>query len=362
MAALSLAVATALLSNVFHPRFALAAIVFLIGADLLILFLFGRHLIGRLVLRPMDALTRAADAIAGGALDQRAPAAETAEFTRLAERFNDMTEALLDAQSELVRAEKLAGIGRLAAGVAHEVGNPLAAIDTYLGVLRQRGPDPTVIEAIARETERIDHIVRELLAYARPAEDPTGLVDVGAVARNAVDLLMHQGALRRHDVAVRCAEDLPPVVGRTHALEQVAVNLLLNAVDASPGGAIAVRVERERFEGRGDRDRVRRGDTGEAPPRRESGRRPLRPDLAVGTEGVMLVVADAGPGVPAEDRERVFDPFFTTKDPGSGTGLGLAIVQRTVHEAGGVVWVDDAREGGAAFKVFLPTARTDGAR
>lgn len=356
VAALSLAVATALLSNLFHPRFALVAILFLIGADLVILFLFGRHLIGRLVLRPMETLTRAADAIAGGALDRRAPTAETEEFTRLAERFNDMTEALLDAQSELVRAEKLAGIGRLAAGIAHEVGNPLAAIDTYLGVLDRGGADRALVESIARETRRIDRIVRELLAYARPSDDALGLVDLGAVARNAVDLLDHQGVLRGREVTVRCAPDLPSVRGRAHALEQVAVNLLLNAVDASTSGTIAVTVDAAPFEGRGGRDRVRRGDTGQPPPRKESGRRPLRPDLAVGTDGVILVVADAGPGVPPADRERIFDPFYTTKDPGRGTGLGLAIVQRTVHEAGGVVWVEDAREGGAAFKVFLPVA------
>jgi len=83
---------------------------------------------------------------------------------------------------------------------------------------------------------------------------------------------------------------------------------------------------------------------------------PHRPELAAGTLGVLIVVTDSGPGVPEGDRERVFDPFVTTKPPGSGTGLGLAIVQRIVHESGGLVWVDDAREGGAAFKVFLPAA------
>jgi signal transduction histidine kinase len=84
--------------------------------------------------------------------------------------------------------------------------------------------------------------------------------------------------------------------------------------------------------------------------------RPRRPDVPPGTPGVRLYVADDGPGVPEENRERVFDPFYTTKDPGEGTGLGLAIVARTVHEAGGTVWVDRAREGGAVFKVFLPFA------
>jgi signal transduction histidine kinase len=88
--------------------------------------------------------------------------------------------------------------------------------------------------------------------------------------------------------------------------------------------------------------------------RRSWAPRPRRLDLENGTPGAILYVADDGPGVPDVDRERIFDPFFTTKSPGEGTGLGLAIVARTVHEAGGVVWVDRAREGGAVFKVFLP--------
>jgi signal transduction histidine kinase len=89
---------------------------------------------------------------------------------------------------------------------------------------------------------------------------------------------------------------------------------------------------------------------------------PRRPDLAPGTPGALLYVADDGPGIPEADRERIFDPFFTTKPPGEGTGLGLAIVARTVYDAGGVVWVERAREGGAVFKVFLPLAGATDAR
>jgi two-component system NtrC family sensor kinase len=91
-------------------------------------------------------------------------------------------------------------------------------------------------------------------------------------------------------------------------------------------------------------------------PARRRLRRPRRLDLPAGTRGVLLYVADDGPGVPEADRERIFNPFFTTKEPGQGTGLGLAIVARTVDESGGSVWVDRAREGGAVFKVFLPLA------
>ena len=93
-----------------------------------------------------------------------------------------------------------------------------------------------------------------------------------------------------------------------------------------------------------------------AVPRRRAWRRPQRPEIAEGTSGVLLWVADSGPGIPEADRDVVFDPFYSTKEPGLGTGLGLAIVQGTVHELGGLVWVERAREGGAAFKIFLPAA------
>jgi signal transduction histidine kinase len=360
VAALSLAVATTLFVQSLTPRPALVALLALIGADVGILYAFGRHLVRRLVLAPVRTLIETADAIAQGDTQARVPSAETAEFDRLAERINEMTEALRDAQGQLVRAEKLAGIGRLAAGIAHEVGNPLAAITNYVGLLGRRGVDPALVADLRREVERIDTIVRGLLAYARPhpAEGDVGPVDVVSVARNVVQLLTHQGATRDCSISVSAGDRVPNVSGRAHALEQAFVNLLLNAVDAVPGGHVGVHIVAERYQP-GPATRVREGD-GEAvpPPRRRPSRTPRRPDLEPGTPGALLVVTDTGPGIPEAERERVFDPFYTTKPPGAGTGLGLAIVQRTVHEMGGVVWVEAAREGGAAVKVFLP-AGTD---
>src|SRR5207245_6662602 len=128
-----------------------------------------------LVLLPLDRLMSTADAVADGDLNARAPDAETRDFATLAERLNRMTGQLLDAQSQLVRSEKLASVGRLAAGIAHEVGNPLGAIGTYVEVLRRRGADPEVITGLTRKLDRIDHIVRSLLAYARPQEEPADM-------------------------------------------------------------------------------------------------------------------------------------------------------------------------------------------
>src|SRR2546428_9918442 len=122
-----------------------------------------------------------ADAVADGDLDARAPDADTGDFATLAERLNRMTDRLLDAQGQLVRSEKLASVGRLAAGVAHEIGNPLGALGTYVEVLRRRGADPEVMAGLSRELERIDRIVRSLPEYARPHEDALQPVALGVV-------------------------------------------------------------------------------------------------------------------------------------------------------------------------------------
>jgi signal transduction histidine kinase len=222
---------------------------------------------------------------------------------------------------KLAHADRLAAVGRLAAGVAHEVGNPLAAIGNYVEVLRRRGADPDLVVAVERETARIDAIVRSLLDYARPREGHREPVDLGRVAADVVALLDAQGVLRGIAVRTDVEPDVPPVPGDRSALEQVFVNLVLNAVDAAgAGGAVRLRVAAA-----ADRART-----------------------------VAATVEDSGSGIPAELRERIFDPFFTTKAPGRGTGLGLAIVQRIVHDHGGRVNVDASPLGGASFTVALP--------
>jgi signal transduction histidine kinase len=264
-----------------------------------------------------------------------------------------MTDHLLDAQSQVVRAEKLASVGRLAAGIAHEVGNPLGAVGTYVDVLQRRGADAEVVAGVRRELERIDRIIRSLLDYARPREDSVQPVDLRAVTAGAFQLLQDQGALKQVAAQLDVAPDTPRVLGRAHVLEQVIVNLMLNAVDAAAGSTVVLGTRRWLFEPLEAPGR-RATDPGLAAFPRSPDRRPGRLDFASGHPGALLFVADAGPGVAPEDRTKVFEPFYTTKAPGKGTGLGLAIVAREIFEMGGVVWVDDAREGGAAFKIFLP--------
>jgi len=363
-AALLLGVATILaleaLTSGLTPGQLLPLVLVTVVVDVGIFIVFGRYLVTRHVLLPVERLMRAADAVAEGDLAARAPDAETRDFATLGERLNRMTDRLLDAQSQLVRTEKLASVGRLAAGLAHEIGNPLGAIGTYLEVARRRGVDPEVTTGMARELERIDRIVRGLLDYARPRDEVVQSLDVAVVAEAAFELIRAQGAFKRCVPRLDTERDLPRVRGRAHALEQALVNLLLNAVDASPAdGAVVLGVRRWAFEpGQVALAPRRATDPGDSAfPRPARGDLPSVPDLPAGTPGALVFVADAGTGVPREDRARVFEPFYTTKAPGRGTGLGLAIVARTVFDMGGLVWVDEAREGGAVFKLFLPEFR-----
>ena len=355
-AALLMGVGTILVASVIAPERAIPLVMIIVALDVGIFIVFGHYIVTRHVLRPVERLMAAADAVAGGDLGARAPDAETRDFANLAERLNRMTDHLLDAQSQLVRSEKLAGIGRLAAGIAHEVGNPLGAIGTYVEVLRKREVEPEVMQGMTRELQRIDAIIRSLLAYARPQEEELQAVEPVAVVRSTFALLQAQGALKSVDAKLDVVESLPTIRGRVHLLEQTLVNLMLNAVDAAPGGRVVVGARRWTYEpGKAAARRVSDAERTAFP--RTPARRAARVEFSAGAPGALLFVADSGPGVVAEDRERVFDPFYTTKPPGRGTGLGLALVARAVHDMEGVVWVDRAREGGAAFKLFFPEMR-----
>jgi len=329
-------------------------------ASTVIFVLFGAYVVRRLVLAPLQRLSAEADLLAAGGQAMQT-GFESRELAHLSNRYRAMAESLIDAQAQMVRVEKLAGIGSLAAGVAHEVRNPLGALGTYVDVLRRRGADPEVTDAMRGAIERIERTVQSLLTYAKPGAGQ-GATDLNNAVRSSLNFLGAQGLLKNQRVTVELEPGLPAVRGDGHLLEQVVVNLVINACHASPDGTLVIGTTRQAFEPR-YRVATRAGDPWD--PESSAARaerdplwagRPRRPDVAAGTPGVLLYVADDGPGVPEADRERVFDPFYTTKDPGEGTGLGLAIVARTVHDAGGTVWVDRAREGGAVFKVFLPLA------
>ena len=335
-----------------------ATLVALWLASTSLFLLTGAYLVRRLVLQPIEWLAAEADTLASGELGEPTPAYESDEFAALSAHYRRFAGQIVDTYSQMARVEKLAGIGQLAAGVAHEVRNPLGALHTYVELLERRaqrgaGADPEVLSGMRREIARVELTVRSLLDYARPGA-PTGTGDANAAVEECLRFLEAQGALRGLAVRRDLAPEVPKCRADQHALEQVLVNLVLNARDAAPGGRIVVGTRPDLFDP-SMQARPREGEEGPVPARRWMAR-PRRNDLPLHTPGVLLFVADAGPGVPEHLRERIFDPFFTTKEPGQGSGLGLAIVAQIVHAAGGVAWVDPAREGGAVFKAFLPAA------
>ena len=362
VSALVFAVASVvLLYDSFDPARAILYISLLIAADVAVVVVFGAFQLRRLVVQPLRRTAAAAEAIAAGDLARRVEGHASLELAQLATSVNRMTERLLHEQAQLVRAEKLASVGRLAAGIAHEIGNPLGAISGYAHLLRVgAGGDARALDAVAgleRETARIDRIVRGLLDYARPRRQSPAPIDVNETLRHVVSLVSEQGHLRKVALVMTLSTEAPVVGGDRHELEQVFVNLLLNAADAAGDvGVIAVSttvMPRARIEAGFERranDAVARGEPHHPSPRVSAW---LSRERFAETF-VKIIVADSGVGVPEADAERIFDPFFTTKEPGKGTGLGLAIVARTVDNLGGIVWVERAREGGAALHLFLP--------
>lgn len=362
------AVGTVLIASaMILEAYSTLVITLLIVADVAVLVAFSSYQLRGLIIRPLDEAVATAEAIAAGDLERRVPSGNTQEFSRLAASFNHMTDRVIAEQELLVRAEKLASVGRFAAGVAHEVGNPLAAINAYAHILRDHASNhpaaAQAVQEIRREVDRIDRIVRGLLDYSRPRKATPYAVDANDVITSVVDLLKNQGVLKRVDVTYDFVPPNPRVFGNRHDLEQILVNLFLNAADAMGGaGRMVVYTELLKSDVL-ERGVPRRTDVEVKPVLRGPNPRARVWLDRVGrpAEVVKIVIADSGPGVPAELTERVFDPYFTTKDSGHGTGLGLAIVARIVHGLGGTIWVTPAREGGAAFHLLFPlVAGTDG--
>lgn len=271
---------------------------------------------------------------------------------------------LFEAQDQIVRSARLASVGTLAAGIAHEVGNPLGAIMAYVDVAASRtqkaGGDTEILDSIREEARRIDRIVRGLLDYARPPESVPEPVQARDVLERIRLLLESQGQLDLVEARWELDVDASHVVLEPHRLEQVLVNLVLNAlhaVEQVPDGRITIRL----FAEDGALTRMPARREGDPPGINYMHRRRMDQEeagfdaVSTAARVTVIEVADNGHGIAEEHLEHIFDPFFTTKEPGKGTGLGLSICARLVEGMGGRIDAENGPDGGARFMIRLPS-------
>jgi two-component system NtrC family sensor kinase len=290
--------------------------------------------LGDSISRPVRELARASETIARGDFSEIVPVRSSDEISALAHTFNAMAASLRErdellkerTRQQLTRSERLAAVGRLAAGVAHEINNPLTGVLTFSHMLLR---DATAgsqqredVEAIIEATTRCRDIIRGLLNFSRQNEPQKRLSNLNDVLHDALALTRNQASLNRVSIVEELDAALPPLIVDPYQIQEVAVNVILNAIDAMPdGGTLTVRSRS-----------VSRSD----------GR------------WIEFQMADTGHGITPEILDRIFDPFFTTKPPGKGTGLGLAISYGIVTEHGGDISVSSEAGHGAALTVRLP--------
>ena len=248
--------------------------------------------------------------------------------------IEDVTERVA-LEREVQQAEKLAVVGQLAAGIAHQIGTPLNVISGSAEYLMMEwGPDrprPRELEIIVAQTDRITKLIQQLLNFARPTRMAVQAVKLNDLLREILGLTEHQIAKERITVTTDLQADLPAIAGDENQLEQAFLNIVINAWHAMPaGGALTLRTRT-----------VSAGDF----PRRAG--RPAPP-------AVEVIIADTGIGIPAEHLPRIFDPFFSTKGVGRGTGLGLAITRRIVEDHRGTIEVASEVGRGTTFTIRLP--------
>ncbi len=352
--------------------------------DFFLLLALGSFLLSRIVVVPIRKLLAATERISAGDYGHSVPVPGGAEIAELAESFNEMVAALRSkreeaeeymkslekanleleaAREETIRSEKMASIGLLAAGTAHEIGTPLAAIIGYAGILREELADDETkadyLRRIEHDASRIDRIVRDLLNYARPTAAQYENVNVDALLRETLDMMERQGIFKRIETSLDVETGIPLICVDRSQLMQVLINLMVNARDAMPqGGEIMVRAYT------GDL-RMDPAKTPHQQPFTIMGRRKedfqgaFRSSFLSGrslANCVKIEIYDNGTGIDEHNIGKIFDPFFTTKEPGKGTGLGLSISARIIDSFGGRITVESAKGEGARFIIWLPAA------
>jgi two-component system NtrC family sensor kinase len=304
------------------------------------------------IIKPLRRMVEATEKISQGDLSHRVAVTSSDEVGYLADSFNKMTADLETANAELldwgktlekkveertqeltkmqghlIQSEKLASIGKLAAGVAHEINNPLGGILIYSHLLLEdtdkESPHYENLKKIVKETSRCKDIVRGLLDFARPKDPEMSQIDINQIVEKSLYIVEGQSLFQNIRVQKTLATDLPRIVGDGAQLQQVFMNIILNAAEAMDGdGTISITTSHN-----------------------SSGKY------------VDIMFQDTGHGIQEEDIKRLFEPFFTTKEVGKGTGLGLAISYSIIQKHNGTIEVSSQTGEGATFTVRLPTER-----
>lgn len=287
---------------------------------------------GNSIIRRIRMLKEATKAIAEGNLDYRISRESFDGFDMLDEAFNNMTKSLKDRDDRLqevfkrlARTERLAALGQMAAGVAHEINNPLGGILLYSNIILEELPEDHQarenLEKIIYQTERSKKIVQNLLDFSRTPSGEMMPFDINRVIETSLSLVKDQSLFLGIDITTSFAAGLPEVKGDRSRLEEVFLNFFVNAADAMDG----------------------------------------RGELSISTglssaNSVKIVVSDTGKGIDKAYLPHIFEPFFTTKEPGQGTGLGLSIAYGIIQQHNGIIDVESEPGKGTTFIISLPVA------
>jgi two-component system NtrC family sensor kinase len=303
------------------------------GLGMIIAFIISLRM-GNTIINRIRILKKAAEAIAAGNLDYRLSPDKISGFDMLDEAFNDMSKSLKDrderlqkVHEQLTRSEKLTALGEMAAGVAHEINNPLGGILLYgnlvLEDLPGEGTSRENMRKIIHQTNRCKNIVQGLLDFARtPTGDMRSLL-INDLVTASLNLVKDQAIFHGIAVEIRLGENLPEVNGDPSRLEEVFLNLFINAADAMK----------------------EKGGT-------------LRITTSATADRVKVIISDTGKGIDREHLPHIFEPFFTTKEPGQGTGLGLSIAYGVIKQHNGYIDAESTPGKGTTFIISLPACRS----
>jgi len=320
--------------------------------DTLVLVVVGFYLLSRIVVKPINRLLKMTSEYTEGELMPSLEESSANEIGELSRSLNHMlrrleqnkiemknhvlslekaNRELQQAQDEIIRSEKFASVGRLGAGIAHEIGNPIGIVLGYLELLEKNDVTETerkdFLERIEDEITRISGIIRQLLDYSRPSEGVREPVAVHEIVIKTLDILGPQPMMEDIQIDIETRATRDTVYADPNLLQQVFLNIIMNAADALA-----------------EADSRNGSDS-----KKSLGIRSRNTDRKI-----EIIFEDNGPGIPQEDLGRIFDPFYTTKEPGKGTGLGLSVSYRIVEDIGGTLWAESTLGKGTILRVGLP--------